>query len=132
MAKDYATNLATAKRLITKFGRQVTLRKLDATSTNPSEPWLGAADPAATATTVTVYAAAAPPSSLSALGFRAEQNDLLKSVSEILIAEPGEVDPEKLETYNTILDNGSEYKILFIEKLRPASLTLLYFIGVAR
>ena len=132
MAKDYSKNLATAKRLVRNFGRSVTLRKLDATSTDGAKPWLGATDPASTASTTTLFAVAVPPSSATALGLSAKQSDLMKTVEQILICEPGETDPENIETYNTVLDGGVEYKIAFIEKLKPAEVTLLYFIGVAR
>jgi hypothetical protein len=132
MTKDYAVNLATAKRLVRKNGRQVTLCKLDAVSADAQKPWLGAADPAATASTTSLYAVAVPPSSAIALGLSAKQADLMKSVEQILICEPGETDPENIETYNTVLDNSVEYKITFVEKLKPATLTLLYFIGVSR
>lgn len=132
MNKDYTPNLETVKRLINKFGREIILRKLDGFSQYPDEPWLGAADPVSSADTISLYGVAVPPSSLAKLGFDATTNDFIKDLKEILIVEPGENDPENIELYNTVLDGTSEYKIMFIEKLRPATLTLLYFIGLAR
>jgi hypothetical protein len=133
MPKDYAPTLATAKRLVRQFGRQVTLRKLDNTSSNPSKPWLGATNPATTATLASVYAVAVPPIPGSELGFSAIPDDLLKSIEQMFIVEVGETTPEALDTYTTLFDSDSkEYRIIYVEKLKPANLTLLYFIGVAR
>lgn len=130
--KDYSLNLATAKRLVRKFGRSIELRKLASASPSPAEPWLGVADPVASGTSVTLFAVPVPPSSASSLGFSASQQDLMKNLSQIFIAEVGETDPENLNEYHTVFDGGTEYKIEFVEKLKPANLTLLYFIGVAR
>lgn len=130
MTKDYSTNLATAKRLVQKFGRQVTLVKLDASTPDVDKPWLQQEDPTATpAASTEVYVAAVPPSSAVALGLSTSQADLLKSVEQIFIAEPGDA---PLEQHHVLVDGGVEYKIKFLEKLRPAETTLLYFIGVGR
>lgn len=132
MTKDYAPSLATAKRLIRKYGRSITLVKLAGESPDASKPWRGATDPrGAGATTTTLSAVGVPTGNVSYLGFRASQEDLLKDVEQVFVAEPGEDDPEGLTDYHLVRD-GDDYQIKFIERLRPAELTLLYFIGVAR
>lgn len=133
MAKDYTGNVATAKRLIKNFGRQVTLRKLSNTASDANKPWLGATDPVVSGTSITVYGVAVPPSSATLLGFSAIPDDLLKTVSQIFILEVGESDPEALDDYTTLVDTDTkEYGILYVEKLRPGETTILYFMGVSR
>jgi hypothetical protein len=133
MTKDYTTTVATAKRLVQNFGRQITLRKLDNASSDANKPWLGATNPVTTGIVTSVFGISVSPSSNSRLGLSAFSDDLLKSIEQIFILEVGETAPEALETYTTLLDSDSkEYRILSVEKLKPGGTTLLYFMGVAR
>lgn len=133
MAKDYSGNLATAKRLVRKFGRQVTLLQLDGAPADPSKPWEGSSDPRGTPVAqASTYAVAVSPGSTKELGLGIELPELTADVEQVLIAEPGEDDPENLENYHVVVDGGEQYKVAFVEKLKPANLTLLYFIGVSK
>jgi hypothetical protein len=133
LAKDYTKSLATAKRLIRNAGRQVTFLKVSGDSSDPAKPWLGASDPrGAPDATATVSCVAVQPGSTKSLGFSIENEDLLARTSQVLVCEPGEDDPENLHTYTLVQDGGHDHKITFVERLRPANLTLLYFVGVAR
>ena len=130
--KDYSKTLATAKRIVRDKGRQITLVKFSPTPPSPSQPWLGPTNPSATSSEVSVYAVGVHPTLLSYLGFNATQVDLAKNMKEVFVVEPGETDPENLDKYNVLRDGGIDYKISSMEKLRPGTLTLLYFIGVER
>ena len=129
---DFAASIATAQRLITENGRLVTLVSLDDTPAVAAQPWKGAADPRATPdATLPVRAVFVPPSSASALGLRIDTNDLVKRAEQIAIVSPGgAVDTE---IYDEIADSdGSRWKIVFSENLKPAELLVLSFFGVAR
>jgi len=71
-----------------------------------------------------------PISSASSLGIRAEAVELYKDTQSVFISEPGEDTPEDFDQYQIVTDGSQEFKITFIEKLKPADLTLLYYIGV--
>lgn len=128
---DYAALLATAKRLIRANGRQITLVQLGTATPDASKPWLGN-EPATEVATTVISAVAVPASQSSSLGFRAEQIDLLKDVSEVMVVEPGEDTPDTLDSYHLVRQGAADYRIAFVERLRPADVTLLYFIGVKR
>lgn len=129
---DYAAKLAKVKERIRAKGRQITLSSLDPDSATPSKPWLGATDPRDPLNTdsTTIYAVNVPMSSASSLGIRAEAVELYKDTQSVFIAEPGEDTPEDFDQYQIVTDGSQEFKITFIEKLKPADLTLLYYIGV--
>jgi len=129
---DYAAKLAKVKEKIRAKGRQIALSNLDPDSATPSKPWLGATnprDPLNTDSTI-IYAVNVPMSAASSLGIRSEAVDLYKDTQSVFIAEPGEDTPEDFDQYQVITDGSQEFKITFIEKLKPADLTLLYYIGV--
>lgn len=132
MTKDYTQTLSTAKRLVKKFGRQITLRKLDPVTQTPAKPWLGAANPVTTGTNIQLFGVSVPLATQEFLGITALGEGFLKDVEQTYLVEPGETDPENIDTYNTLLDGDVEYQILYVYKLKPASLTVLYFIGVKR
>lgn len=131
--KDYSKNLATAKRLVAKYGRQVSIVKLKQTSADPDKPWESPADartdPEAQAN---VFGTPVPPSSQTSLGLKALSPELAKQVEQIFILEPGSTDPDNLESYHLLMDSSTEYKILAVEKFRPGDTTLLYFMWVGR
>jgi len=130
---DYAAKLAKVKEKIRAKGRQITLSSLDSDSATPSKPWLGATNPRDPLNTdsTTIYAVNVPMSSASSLGIRTEAVELYKNTESVFIAEPGEDTPEDFDQYQLVTDGSQEFKITFIEKLKPADLTLLYYIGVS-
>lgn len=130
MAIDYTALAATAATLIQDNGRDVTLRRINQSAANAAEPWKGPADPAANfANTDTVKAVFVPPSSASELGMSSEKADMLGSISQIAIVEPGSFD---FLSADEMVDGGHRMGIEFVEKLQPAATVLLYFIGVKR
>lgn len=130
--KDYSKNLATARRLVQKFGRQVTLVKLKQTSSDSAKPWQAPTDARSAPDVSTVVSAAAvPPSSETALGLTARAPEIAKQVEQILIMEPSTSDT-LVEDHNLVIDQGKEFKILDIEKLQPAGVALLYYVWIGQ
>lgn len=131
---DYAAKLAKVKEKIRAKGRQITLSNIDPDSAITNKPWLAATNPRDPLNTdsTTIYAVNIPMSAAStSLGIRSEAVELYKDTQSVYIAEPGEDTPENFDQYQLVTDGGQEFKISFIEKLKPADTTLLYYIGVA-
>ncbi len=132
MAKDYTRNIATAQRLITKFGRAVTLVAFDEAPADVSKPWQGAADARATGTTVALDAAFVQPGGDALeLGFSTEIVDLMKRSEQLLIVSLGAT--ADLTIYEEVIDTDlSRWKITGIQTLKPGTDVILGFIGVKR
>lgn len=131
---DYAGLLVDVKALVQEFGRQVTLVRYDRTPANAAEPWEGATEPR-NGDLATVWAVSVPPSSLNELGIDTTLDDNVSGLtraSEILICEPGEDDPDALDTYHEVRDGDDTFAIVYASKLKPADTTMLYFLGVKR
>ena len=131
---DYVKTANTALRLIERFGRDGTFRQLTDQAADPNKPWRGAADPTAApaASVPNIKFAAVPPSSANALGMNTTDNDLVKRSTQILIVAPGPTLPNNLAEFHEVIDGGITWRITGVETLRPADLTLLYFVGVAQ
>ncbi|WP_143023462.1 hypothetical protein [Nitrosomonas ureae] len=129
---DYAARLAKVKARIRAKGRQITLSTLDPDSAIEGKPWRSATNPRDPENTIrtTISAVNIPLSSASSLGIRSETIELYKNTKSVFIAEPGEDTPEDFDQYHVVIDGDQESKISFIEKLKPADTTLLYYIGV--
>ena len=130
---DYAAKLAKVKAKIRAKGRQITLSNIDPDSADTNKPWLAATNPRDPLNTdsTTIYAVNVPMIAASSLGIRSEAVELCKDTQSVYIAEPGENTPEDFDQYQLVTDGNQEFKISFIEKLKPADTTLLYYIGVA-
>jgi hypothetical protein len=130
---DYAALAATARALVEANGRQVTLRQLATTPADAAKPWRGATNPASpAAASATPYGVAVPPSSATSLGMSTHDNDLVKRSEQIFIITPVAGEALDYSDMTELVDGGEPYRIVGVEKLRPADVTLLYFIGVAR
>lgn len=130
---DYAALAVTARSLVEANGRQVTLRRLEDAPSDVSKPWRGPTNPASPAdATATPSGVAVPPSSLVTLGMTTSDSDLVKRSSSIFIITPVSGETEDYSTFHELVDDGEPFRIVAVEKLRPANVTLLYFIGVAR
>ena len=127
---DYVKMAATALRLVTKYGRSVTLVKFNVTPDDAAKPWRGTAHPRQTPeATLALPAVFVDPTSISSLGFAAVVSDLLKNCEQVCLI----ASTEDLTGYNEILDtNGVRWKIDKMDKLAPAETTLLYYMGVSR
>jgi len=130
---DFVKLADVAKRLVEANGRAVTLVRYKQTPGTPSQPWKGPGSPtAAPDASVSVKAVIVSVASAQALGISVPDDDTLKRTSQIAIVAPGSALAEDLATMNELVDGGVRYSVSFVEKLRPAATTLLYFIGVAR
>lgn len=128
-AFDYSRPLATAQRLIERFGRRVTLQGV---SDGPSDPNNPLGSPAAAPAPVAgIPATFVQPSSLNTLGFGARITELFADATQVAIIAP--VSGIDLDEVRFLIDNdGTKWKVTYIEKLKPGETTILYFIGVAR
>ena len=131
MAFDYSDFVTVAKDMITEFGRTVTFVKLDTTPVDANEPWNGATDPEATPDdTEDVVAIWVDPINTTGLGLRRFIDPgLVNRLAGIFISPQGTVD---LEDFDQIIDGTQRYRIEFVDKLRPANDTILYFVGVSK
>ncbi len=134
MAINYTKLAATAKRLVDAAGRSVVLNRLDQAPPDSDIPWEGPADPSATPdATATVIGAFVPLTTGKSLGLETLDMDLMKRTSEVCLVGPGTVSPPfDLATANELVDGDVHKRVTFVRTLKPASITLLYFIGVAR
>jgi len=133
VAKDYSTTIATAQRLITKFGRSVTLVEFDTTLADSAKPWDGPADArtAPDSTLVLDAVSVQPGGSSQQLGFSVFSDDLISRLAAIFIVSPGA--SADLSTYQELLDtDGVRYKIDAVEVLKPGPDVIVGFIGVSK
>lgn len=132
--KDYTKPLATARRLVEKFGKLVTFIELGDTPTDTDKPWEGQTDKKSDPKqTQALNAVFVEPESSTKLGIENMNDDLMTRTDKILIVEPNAAGDIKLEQFNQVIDtDDSTWNILFVRTLRPADVTLLFFVGVAR
>lgn len=128
-AFDYSALAAKALELVTRFGRAVTLRRLNTTPPDPLKPWRGPADARAGAFSMAVSAVFVEPSSLQQLGLNADLVDwVAKSQNVAIVAAP-----QDLRDFSELLDtDASVWRITGVSTLQPAADRLLHFLGVAR
>lgn len=133
MANNHARLAETGKRLVDKHGRSMVFNRRDRAPDDAAKPWLGPADvgedPDATAT---LYAVSVEPGAAVKLGISTENSDMVKQSTEILIVAPGSTFSEDLSTFDEVVDGSDKFRITAVEKLRPGTQTVLYFVGVKR
>lgn len=131
---DYAKLADRARTLIQEFGRRVTFVRFSEQVQDVTKPWRGASDPRQSlAEEFETSAVFVEPSSATQLGMQTAVLDLLARSKQILIVAPGASLERELEEFQEVIDSDdSRWKVMGLEKLRPAETTLLYFVGVAR
>lgn len=124
---DHTNFVELAKRLIAKQGRQITLKKLAATTADATKPWKGTgpATTSAEATTPAVFL----PAQGSGLGKVVTDKELLKRADQVALVAPHETD---LEDMTIIVDDSVQWKIEWVQVLKPADQLCLYVFGVCR
>lgn len=128
-AFNYAPIAAKAIELVTKFGRAVSLRRLNLTPPDPQKPWRGPADARAGAFSLPVSAVFVEPSSLQQLGLNSDQLDWVSKSQNVAIV----ASPQDLRDFSELLDTDSSvWRIMGVSTLQPAADRLLHFVGVAR
>ncbi len=131
MAKNYIKVAETALRLIKEAGREITFLKFDDTPDLTAKPWAKNIDlrtgPASVQTTL--FATSVHPTDINVLGIRIRDDDLMKQLREILIIAPGTFQGD-LKEYQELTDGIRRFRIAFMEQLRPANVTVLWYAGV--
>ena len=132
---DYVELANIAKELVDDTGRDVKFIRFNQSNVEAGKEWRGSGpDPAGNNpdATATLKATFVPPTSISELGKSGIDEDLIKLAEQICIVAPGATFAEDLATFNVIEDGAIKWKIVSTETLRPANITLAYFIGVRR
>lgn len=123
---NYDKLAATARRLIAKTGRGVTLLQLSSEAVDPDKPWKGPGKPTVEKEK-DIIATFVPAS--SGLGRDLVDEELLKRADQVALIAPTD---EDLEAYTSIRDNNVEWKIEWMQVLKPAEQVLLYIAGMKR
>lgn len=127
---DIVKLVVTAQRLIKANGRSVTFIRHDQSLADSAKPWQGPTDARATPNDTSVQDAVfVDPTEASKLGIASNQSDLVMNSEQIMMLSPGAVD---LTTFQEVLDDGTYWKIMVIQLLRPGSVAALAFVGVKR
>jgi hypothetical protein len=134
MAFDYSGVSKKAKKLVDKFGRNITFVKLDEVVADPTKPWEGAATPRVDPeSSITLKGVFVPPSSSVELGLQTIKPGMSDRAKQIIILAPGvaHVDVE-FEQYDEVIDGTVRWKIVQVETLKPGSDRIVYFVEVER
>ena len=124
MSKDWTKTVALADRMITNFGRTITLAKLATTPATTGEPWQAATTPPALGALVDQRECKGVATGrLQSLG-----EDFLKGLDNV-IAVAGNFDPKG---YDVIVDGESRWRVVRIETLKPGDVAILHFFGVTQ
>lgn len=121
---DYTSLAATAKRLIEKNGRTVTITKMSQTPADPAKPHR--ARNAAADTSVTPTAVVVP--------FESEQVDgsnVMVDDKMVMVAQES-VSGVDLESFDRLTDGSDEYDIVKVKKVNPGPTSVVYMIQVRR
>ena len=117
--------IALALRLIAKHGRDVTFQVINSTPANADKPWRGTATPP---TPIGPLKAVFVPFRGFEFGSEFTDNALFKEVEQICMVAGGQ---GNLETTHLITDSGKDYKVEWVQRLRPGDQTVLYAFGVS-
>lgn len=129
---DYVTLATTARRLVNANGKPAVFNQFEATPSNASRPWRGNDTPRNPPSgVVNGDAVSVPPSSATQLGIATEDDDFVKRADAILIAVTDE-GSEDIDNFDEVVLEGVSWAINGVQKLRPATVTLVYFVSVRR
>lgn len=117
---DYTALAATAKRLIDKNGRDITLTKRDRTPTDANKPWRGGN---AAPTSVGPIKGVLVP-------FTAEEIDgsLIRREDKKALVAANDDDSELLEQFDVLIDGdpADPWRILDVELINPGDVRVIY------
>lgn len=133
MAFNYTPLANSAKRLVTRFGRSVTIVKFAETPADVNKPWRGNLTPRETPlASATVDMAFVEPSSAEELGLNVQKFGFTDRQAQIAIMAPGPTDSTEYEHYDEVIDGTVRWKITEVEILKPGPVRMLYFFKVER
>jgi len=123
MTFDYGPMIAKARAAVEKYGRTVTLVKLD-TGIDQAAPWRADATP--TETKVAVKAVGFPPSQGGSLGVDVE--DLAKRCSEFFLIATS----DDISAYNAIDDSHQSRRMTIegMQRIAPGGTIIVWIVGV--
>lgn len=128
MTYDYAKKVETARRMITKYGRDITLAHASTTPVDATDPSKGVDSSAAVSSTtkgVFVY-----PSGYLSLGISKDRTALLERTSAIVLVAP--VADFDVEKSHKVTDGGGDYLVETVDKLQPGDTPVLFYVGLAK
>ena len=127
---DYSEEVETAVELLQENGKLISLQILGTESSDPSKPWKGV-DFADIAMEYKDVPAVFVPIIGKDLGIMIADQELLKRSKQVAIVAPV---AENLEDkINRIKDtDGTIWKVIWSQCLRPANETILYYFGLMR
>lgn len=128
---DHSDFLAFAREIIAEEGRVVNFGIIPNIPVDANRPWRGSGAAPDLVFTVETFAVFVPLFGNKTLGFMAQDIDMFKSFDEVLLVAPP-VSGEQLSNYNAVEIGGVRHKINHIMELKPASVSLLYAMGVSR
>lgn len=121
---DHQRFITLALRLIAKHGRDVTFKVISSTPADSDKPWRGTAAPPAP---IGPLKAVFVPFRGFEFGSEFTDNALFKEVEQICMVAGSQ---GSLETTHLISDSGKDYKVEWVQRLRPGDQTVLYAFGV--
>lgn len=120
--------LALATRLIKKHGRTIGFKKLAEGANNPDRPW--GSNSNAAPIILGNYMGCMVPFKGNDFGREWADFDMTKYADNILLV--AGVPGVNLEESHFVIDGGKDFKVEWVQVLRPADLTILYAFGVNR
>jgi hypothetical protein len=134
MAFNYGRVVAKAKKIVDKFGRDVTFVKLDESLTDSSKPWRGSVTPRVNPeSSIVIRGVFVPPSSSVELGLQTIKPGTTDRAKQILIIVPGSEHADvEFEQYDEVVDGNVKWKIVQVETLKPGPTRVAYFVEVER
>ncbi|HWV46420.1 MAG TPA: hypothetical protein VN039_10460 [Nitrospira sp.] len=126
---DHQEFLDLANEMILEEGRQVTLQTLNPAVSDPATPWKTVGQTFnALAVVMAVFV---PVTGYTKLGDEIVDLEMFKNSQQVCLIGGGDGQTE-METAVAILDEGNQWKVDRVLKLRPAGLSILYAFGVSR
>jgi len=121
---DYASLAITAQRLIDANGRDISLVKQDQTSADPAKPWrANAGNP----TTLGPLKAVIVPYDAADV-----DGQLVRRGDKVAYVAAADTDPSEVETFDVLVDGGSNWKIQDVQTLDPGNTRVVYIIQIRR
>lgn len=138
---DYQKLAQTAKRLIDKSGRSITINRLERTPADVSKPWRGEANPRATGqveSSITTIGVFVHPDGLRdqemtrPFGFSAIDQELLKRFNQMVLVSGAGTNFQNLEDYDEVSDGTSSWKIELVVKLQPGDVNIMSALALSK
>lgn len=133
MALNQPAMLALAQRLIGENGRDIVVRKLNKDASDAAKPWRGSATPASPGgsfSAETMRAVSVMPNSMIELGLTTMAHASLNQAASALYIVAPNTPHVDITNHDEVVDGDKTYRIVRVEEMRPADLTLLYFVTV--